>query len=79
MYLLSAVGRAQACTEVLPNFFEIVCCSHQNEMRMEHAGSITDDDVCLVKALVVTPVENAAVECNQDCSIDCFENGHVVP
>jgi hypothetical protein len=79
LYLLCAVRRPEPCTEVVPNFLEIVCGSHQNQTRTKRVGSITDDDVGLVETLVVASVENAAVERNEDCSVYCFENGHVVP
>ena len=79
LYLLRAVRRPEPCTEVVPNFLEIICCGHQNQTRTKRAGSITDDDVGLVETLVVAPVENAAVERYEDCSVYCFENGHVVP
>jgi hypothetical protein len=39
----------------------------------------TDDDVSFVKTFVFAPIENASIECHQDSSVNCFENGQVEP
>lgn len=41
--------------------------------------SFTDDDVSLIETFVVASIEYASIECNQNSSVNGFENGHVVP